>query len=945
MMPAGPASASPLLERERELDAFDRLLGDVAGGRSGFVVIEGSAGIGKSCLLAALRDRAAGKGLRVVAAHGSELEREFAFGVVRQLFESALTEPADRGRLLAGGAAPAHAVFEPVASDGADVSFAVLHGLYWLTVNLASERPLLLAVDELHWCDRPSMRFLAYLVRRLEGLGAALAVGLRSAELGVAPVLIGELAEAPDAVRLRPRPLSEAGVAELIRSRLGVEPDPAFTAACVSGTGGNPLLLRQLLSSLEADGVTPEARHARAVQQVGPRAVSRTVLLRLHRLPDPAAAVAEAIAVLGDGAELPVVAELTGLEEPAVADATAALARAEILRPQPPLGFVHPLVRDAAYHNLPPGERELRHAEAARLLRQAGAPAEEVATHLLACPKRGQEWVVDVLREAARSARNRGAADSAAAYLERALVEPPAARGRTRVILELGLAETLTHGPAAALHLREVWGTLEDPRERAPVAVALARTLIFTGPAAEAVAFVRRAATELPVELVDERQALRAIELMAIPLGAADDETLGTLERLRIEGMGPGARMLAAAAAEGRALTGASADECVALATRALADGVLIDADPGFLRNAAPWVLVMADRAEARRAWQEMQAHAHRRGSLFGFLGTNLWTGASQLWWGDLREAESTLLTALENAAAWGLLRSGAAYGPALAFAGAVRVLRGDLEGARRLLDPAEGDERRVDSSRLTLRSRVDLLLAEGRHEEALAAADELAERFGAIVNPGWAPWRSLKAGALDRLGRSEEAIALAGEELVHARRFGSPSVVGRSLRVLGTLERERGIDRLLEAVELLERSTAKLELGFAQFALGAALRRLRKPSEAREPLRRALELADRCGAERLAAQARAELYASGGRPRRTALSGVASLTASERRVAELAAEGRTNKDIAQTLYVTLKTVERHLSSAYGKLGIGSKRELSQALAHSGPSPRLRPKP
>ncbi|HEX2125579.1 MAG TPA: AAA family ATPase [Thermoleophilaceae bacterium] len=940
MTTAGPASASPLLERERELDAFDRLVGDVSSGGSGLVVIEGSAGIGKSRLLSALRDRAADKGLRVGAAHGSELEREFAFGVVRQLFEPALAEPADRERLLAGGAAPARPVFELVASDGEDVSFAVLHGLYWLTVNLASERPLLLAVDELHWCDRPSLRFLAYLARRLEGLGAALAVGLRTAELDVAPVVIGELAEAPDAVRLRPGPLSEAGVAELIRSRLGVEPDRAFTAACVSGTGGNPLLLRQLLSSLEADGVTPEARQARVVQQAGPQAVSRTVLLRLHRLPDPAAAVAQAIAVLGDGAELPLVAALTALDDAAVAGATAALARAEILRPQPPLGFVHPLIRDAVYQQLPPGERELRHAEAARLVMQAGAPAEEVATHILACPRRGQDWVVDVLSEAARSARTRGAADSAATYLERALDEPPTARRRMRVVLELGLAETLTHGPAAAGHLREVWETLEDARERGRVAAALARTLIFTGPAAEGVAFVRRAAAELPAELVDERQALRAIELMAIPLGAADAETLATLEHVRIEGEGPGARMLAAAAAEGRALTGASADECVALATEALADGVLIDADPGFLRNAAPWVLVMADRDEAREAWEKMRAHAHRRGSLFGFLGTNLWTGASLLWWGDLPEAENTLMTALENAAAWGLLRSGAAYGPALAFTGAVRVLRGDLQGARRLLDPAEGDERRVESSRLTLSSRVELLLAEGRDEEALAAADELAERFGGIVNPGWAPWRSLKARALDRLGRSEEATALAGEELAHARRFGSPSVVGRSLRVLGTLERERGIDRLREAVELLERSTAKLQLGFALFALGAALRRLRKPSEAREPLRRALELADRCGAGPLAGQARAELYAAGGRPRRTALSGVESLTASERRVAELAAKGGTNKDIAQTLYVTLKTVERHLSSAYGKLGIRSRRELSQALPSRAEPPK-----
>jgi DNA-binding NarL/FixJ family response regulator len=123
------------------------------------------------------------------------------------------------------------------------------------------------------------------------------------------------------------------------------------------------------------------------------------------------------------------------------------------------------------------------------------------------------------------------------------------------------------------------------------------------------------------------------------------------------------------------------------------------------------------------------------------------------------------------------------------------------------------------------------------------------------------------------------------------------------------------------------------LERAFALEALGAALRRGRMPSEAREPLRRALELADRCGAQPLAQQARAELHAAGGRPRRTALGGVQALTASERRVADPAAAGRTNKEIAQALYVTPKTVELHLSNAYRKLGIRSRRELREALA------------
>ena len=932
--PAGMApGAAPLLERERELGALERLLGPDGGGDSRVVVVEGPAGIGKSRLIAALRERGAGGGARVLSAHGTDLERELPFGLVRQLFEPLLVEPGERERLLAGAAAPALPVFEEVDPDrGGDPSFAALHGLYWLTVNLAGEGPLVLTVDDLHWGDRPSLRFIAYLARRLEGVDALLAVGLRTAEPGTDPVMVGEIVAGPSVVRLRPAALGEAAVAELIHARLGSEPDPAFTAACLTATGGNPLLVGQLLSSLEADGVRPEAAQQDVVRDVGPRAVSRTVLLRLRRLPEEATAVAQAVATLGDEPRLPLVAELAGLGDRAVADAATALVRADILRPDPPLGFVHPLVRDAVYHDLVPAERELRHARAAELLRTAGAPAEEIASQLLACAPRGHEWVVDVLSEAAASARARGAADSAAAYLERALEEPPPQERRPLLLLELGLTETLTYGPAAADHLRQAWEALEEPHQRALVAAPLARTLVFTAPTDEAVAFVREAVAELPPELVDARQALRAVELMALPLGARDEQAVAALEDLQIEGNGPGARMLAAGAALAGALVGAPADVSVARAREAFADDLLVAADPGFLPSAAAWVLVMADDEDAPAALEAMRSHAARFGSMFGFFNANLWVGAALMWRGELREAESTLTTALEIAGAWGLLRSGGFYGPAFAFTATVRRLRGDLEGARRLLDPAEGDERRATRSRLTLASRVELLLAEGRHEEALTGAEDLGERCGIVVNPGWAPWRSQKARALDGLGRTDEAVAVAEEELEHARRFGSPSVVGRSLRVLGELERERGIERLREAAELLGRSTARLEQAFALYALGAAMRRGRQPTEAREPLRQALDLAERCGAEPLAEDCRSELHAAGGRPRTTALSGVESLTASERRVSSLAAEGRTNKEIAQALYVTLKTVELHLTHTYRKLGIRSRHELSAAL-------------
>jgi predicted ATPase len=348
-------SAGGLFERGRELEELDSQIERAGAGQGCLVVVEGPAGIGKSALLAEARGRAAGS-MRVLAARGSELEGEFPFGVTRQLFESELAVPRRRKALLAGAAAPAAAVFGELdggGGGGEGASFASLHGLFWLVLNLAEEGPLLLAADDIHWCDRPSLLFLAYLARRLESQPILLLTGLREAEPGIDPALLGEIAHDPAATSVRPGPLSEAALAAFVEERLGAAPEEEFVAACQAATGGNPLLLSHLVTALRSEGVPPDAAHAGRVTDIGPRAVSRTVLLRLARLPEDARDVATAVAVLGDGAGVPAVAELAGVDETRVADATRGLAHAEILRPELPLAFVHPLVRDAVYRAVP----------------------------------------------------------------------------------------------------------------------------------------------------------------------------------------------------------------------------------------------------------------------------------------------------------------------------------------------------------------------------------------------------------------------------------------------------------------------------------------------------------------------------------------------------------------------------------------------------------------
>jgi DNA-binding SARP family transcriptional activator len=447
---AGQTVPSPapgdLVDRNRELAELRECLSEAVGGHGSLVFVEGPAGIGKSRLLTELRQSADGEDVLTLTARGSHREQDYGFGVVRQLLDQLVAE---RGsELLGGPAAPAATVFDPLtAPDRQPDGFAIQHSLYWLIVNLTAQRPLVLVIDDLHWSDSGSLHFLAYLARRLDGLPVLIAATVRTGEPHDEEGLLTELASEPAAVHIRPAPLSADGVAALVRARLGAAADDAFATTCHRTTAGNPLLLRQLICALEDSAVQPTNDQAGRVGEIGSRAVSRLVLARLAQMPATATATTRAIAVLGDGAALPAVAALAGLSEEDAAAAIALLVRAEVVRDQYPLSFAHPLLGEAVYRNLPPGERQLRHEQAARVLHGAGAAPEQVAAQLLSAPHRGDPWVVSVLCASAREAAHRGATDAATTYLIRALREPPTPDDKPQVLLELGRCEILRDGP------------------------------------------------------------------------------------------------------------------------------------------------------------------------------------------------------------------------------------------------------------------------------------------------------------------------------------------------------------------------------------------------------------------------------------------------------------------------------------------------------------------
>jgi DNA-binding CsgD family transcriptional regulator len=920
-----------LLERERELAELDALVLDAKAGEARLALIEGPAGIGKTQLAAELRRRAEKAGMRVLAARGSELEREFPFGVVRQLFEPLVEDAAFGG--AAAGARPVFAA-PGEATEGEAASFSTLHGLYWLMLNLAEGQPLLIAIDDLHWVDPASLRFLAYVLGRVEGVPILFAAGLRSAEPGTEPGLLAEIVHDPATVQVHPGPLSMAGIEAMVVDVLGADPHPDFCDACYQATGGNPLLLRQLLTALAAEQVKPEAAQAQLVREIGPRAVSRTVILRLARLSPEAQQVARAVAILGEGAALHATAALAELEEAVAARATGELATAEILRHGSPLGFVHPLVRDAVYRELPPGERELQHSWAARMLRELGAPIEQVAAHLLMTSPRGEEWVADALQEAGRAAIRKGAADSAPAYLKRALREPPKGPKRAQLLLELGVAEILTDGTAALEHLRMAYDAQTDPLTKGIAAAALGRVVLFTGDPPGAGRLALKAASELPPDLIDLRRALEAFEACTHFFADPDWTRLPDLTEHRslpAPDAPVGEKALAAVAAVFWAYSGGSADECSKLALAALSGGDLMRMDNGLLGIAAIRPLVIADREEAVDAWEQALAEAHRRGSIFELAGLHLWYGFTQYWRGELSDAEATLRTAMEELGRWGFGANADWY--CAAFLGATLIARGDVAAARKvLLGAPDATGRTSDGARALQHMQVALMLAESHWEQAIDATQELERIYGPDLNPADSPWRTFRSFALHRLGRDKEAEAVSLEELELARAWGSPGTVGRVLRTLGRTRGEAGIKDIRDAIDVMEGTSARLEHARAVAALGTAMRRFGRPTDAREPLRRALELASQCDATLLVEEVRAELQTVGVRPRTDAATGIESLTPSERRVVDLAIAGGTNRDIAQELYVTPKTVEVHLSNAYRKLGVRGRRELPQVV-------------
>ena len=952
------AATGRLLERSEELARMESALAEARTGHGTFTVIEGPAGIGKTALLTSVRTAAASEGMRVLRSRGAELERDFAFGVVRQLFEPPLVETSELDRVdllqdAAGLAAgllglPGAPLMEGRPSMGADPSFAILHGLYWLCANMTAAGPLCIVVDDAHWADAASLRYLAFLLTRLEELNVALVVATRPRDPGTDAELLATVATDPCARVVRLAPLTWGAVAELVDSLPGV-PDPLFVDACLRATRGTPFLLHELLAALTEEGIAPTAAAANEVERIGARTVGRSLRLRLRRLPEHAGRLARAMAVLEESDLLPA-ARLADLEPAEATDAAELLITAGILEPGRPLTFIHPIVRSGIYADLTGAERVEAHRRAARLLAEQPGSTEHVAKHLLISEPAADRWVVERLLEAARAAERNGAPESAAVSLRRALAEPPAREDQSALLLELGMAEVSAGLRSWPEHLQRAVETAPTVVAAAEAASVLGLSLNRAQRYPEAVAVLDRAAAPLDpdAELALQLDAEAVIAGMNHPATARSMALRrGALRERATSDQAAPADVLAAAALVS-VVSNEPAEASADLALRALAaeesapsgsKGMPWFSSAAFGR--ATLALVLAERYAQVRPLLDAaidQARATGDGGRLAICLAN--RGWLLLRRGDLQgaEADAQMALAATDLPAPPMYRmmNGGVLVKALAD-------QGELGRADAALAPLDSQlENKFVTDGILRLARARLRIEQGRIAEALE--DSLGVGVvltqALITSPGFLPWRSEAALAQLVLGDREGAARLAAEEVELAQAFGAPRVVGVAKRAAGIVAGgERGEALLREAIEAFEHSEAGLERARTQADLGAMLRRRNRRTDARELLHEAVDAAHRAGAKPLAEQAETELRAAGARPRRVFLTGLDSLTASERRIAELAGQGLTNREIAQTLFVTARTVEGHLTNVFRKLHIDSRTDLPTALAGGAPVP------
>ncbi|WP_164842439.1 ATP-binding protein [Actinoplanes solisilvae] len=915
--------------REAELALLAGEIAAAVGGAGRLLVIEGEAGVGKTTLADAALKQA---GSRVLRARSSPLDQDFPFGAARQAFAPLQATP-DWSELCRGPAALADRVLtsgDPPSASHPDAMYAATHGLFCLTVAVAARAPTVLFVDDVHWTDLASQRWLAGVARRVDELPLAVVLTVRSGEHVLDELFSGTV------VALGP--LDRSSCAALVHERFPAA-HAEFVAACHHASGGNPFLLHALLTHeagrCPPDALTPATAPSDGGAAIGPDEVARWLASRLRRMPDGCGALATGLAVLGPTARLSDAAGLAGVGSEQAAACADALRGAALLAPDH-WAPANPMIATALLQNLGEAGRGVWHARAAALLAARGADPERAALHLLRTEPADQPAAVTALRAAATRATGRGAPEVAVTYLQRAIEEPPADQATDaalRLDLALALAAGRRRGATALAH--EAVARIADPAARAEAALRCGRALAISAFGAAAIAVCR-----LALSTPDGVPATTRARLEAEIAGAAgmDSRTMPLARELvaRCRVQPPPLPLWRVMQALNDTFDGRPARENLGVLRPLIDDGVLAAEHDSVLPTVAALAQIAnGDLAGARAMSEAVARDAEPRGWLSTVAHGRFLRSLAVLPMGLVTQAAEDARAAVDFKLSSDTPPAGLLFALCPLLDALVEGDRFDeAEALLRTSFPGEPPPHAL-STPMLLQSRGRLHQARERPAEAIAdlrAAGRCWDEFG-VRHPGFATWRADLVAPLLASGDHAGAEALAAEHLALAQAAEAPGPLSVALRVTALVSaRGERVPLLERAVKTCAGTAERLAEAYAMVALGSALRRAGHREAAREPLRAALEQAGTGGARRLAGLATAELHAAGARPRRTATHGPEALTVAERQVAGLAADGLTNREIAVRLVLSRRTVETHLAHAYAKLRISSRGELGAAL-------------
>jgi len=930
--------------REAEIRALGEALDRVAAGGPAIVLVEGEAGIGKTRLLAQVLQDARGRGMQVAAGQAEELERTRPFGLLAAAFGCARSAPDPRRAAIAGLlAAQGTGEVGPITvTSDPGLRFRVVDAFTDLVEELALSGPVVLGLDDLQWADPSSLLTVGALARRLTGLPVGVIGCLRpfprAAELDR---LAGTL-EAADARHLILHPLTEEAVRGLVAQVIAAEPGPRLLAE-VAGAAGNPLFITELLGALAEEGtIATVGGRAEAAQTVLPPTLRLTILRRVSFLPEPTLQALRSASILGSGFSLTDLATITGPPAVELSFVLGEAIRARVLEDDGErLRFRHELIHDAIYQDLAGSVRRALHREAGQRLAQAGAPALQVAEHLARGATTGDTDAVTWLTMAARQAAARSP-DVAADLLDRAAgLMAPGDPGRDGLLAERATSLMWAGRIAdAETACRSLLGRHLDPSLEGTVRVCLGHALVSRGRPAEGLCELELAC-QSPLLTGDAQAQARAWASFARLVAADLDGAAAAAEQARP----------AAAAARDHVATS------IAMATLAMTslgrghlpealqiadDAVMLaDQSPGRLGHRLPvhiprgYVLVEFDRLdEARSTIESGMRISEELGTGWAFPVYHAVRAMERFLAGHWDDAVAEIETGAE------LVReTGASYSPVLGRGvGALIMLhRNDLPGAwHGAAVPGEltGGGYRTTWS---LWARALLLEADGEQADALATLSDLWDRCVscglAVEYPVLGPDLVRLALAAGEAGRARDvAAAVTGV----ASRNAVPWITGAALRCRGLAEGDAGT--LQAAVSACARGSRPLELALTCEDAGVAVARQGNADRAGQLLNQAITIYERLGAARDLARAEAALRQMGVRRGRRvthsrAQSGWQSLTPSERAVVDLVAEGLSNPQIGQRLYVSRRTVQTHLAHVFAKLHIASRAQLAAEAA------------